>query len=145
VFWNPEMPGSNPRERGSIYDVMVATLARLHCYDPVGLGLSDFGRGENYVARQVDRWSKQYRASETDKIDEMERLVDWLPANLPPPAPVRLVHGDYRLDNVILASDSANVLAVNLPAPGRPASGPFCGGKAKEKHRAKRRNPPELR
>src|SRR6478609_12155697 len=58
VFWNPEMPGSNPRARGSIYDVMVATLARLHCYDPAGLGLSDFGRGENYVARQVDRWSK---------------------------------------------------------------------------------------
>jgi aminoglycoside phosphotransferase (APT) family kinase protein len=75
VFWNPEMPGSNPRERGSIYDVMVATLARLHCYDPAGLGLSDFGRGENYVARQVERWSKQYRASQTQPIDEMERLM----------------------------------------------------------------------
>ena len=67
------------------------------------LGLGDFGRGENYVARQVERWSKQYRASETETIDEMERLIAWLPAHLPPAAPVRLVHGDYRLDNVILA------------------------------------------
>jgi aminoglycoside phosphotransferase (APT) family kinase protein len=112
VFWNPEMPGSNPQERGSIYDVMVATLARLHCYDPAGLGLSDFGRGENYVARQVDRWSKQYRASQTQQIDEMERLIEWLPAHIPPAGPVRLVHGDYRLDNVILAPDRADILAV---------------------------------
>src|SRR5476651_558081 len=100
VFGNPEMPGSNPRDRASIYDVMVATLARLHCYDPAGLGLSDFGRGENYVARQVDRWSKQYRASQTQPIDEMERLIEWLPAHIPSSGPVRLVHGDYRLDNM---------------------------------------------
>src|SRR3954469_18343383 len=112
VFWNPEMPGSNPRERGSIYDVMVATLARLHCYDPGGLGLADFGRGENYVARQVDRWSKQYRASETGTIDEMEQLIAWLPTHLPPPAPVRLVHGDFRLDNVIVSPSGPTILAV---------------------------------
>ena len=107
VFWNPEMPGSNPRERAAIYDVMVATLARLHCYDPAGLGLSDFGRGENYVARQVDRWSKQYRASQTQQIDEMERLIEWLPAHIPPSGPVRLVHGDYRLDNMIFEPEFA--------------------------------------
>jgi aminoglycoside phosphotransferase (APT) family kinase protein len=112
VFWNPEMPGSNPRERASIYDVMVATLARLHCYDPAGLGLSDFGRGENYVARQVNRWSKQYRASQTQPIDEMERLIEWLPAHIPPSGPVRLVHGDYRLDNMIFDTSSTRVLAV---------------------------------
>jgi aminoglycoside phosphotransferase (APT) family kinase protein len=112
VFWNPEMPGSNPRERGSIYDVMVATLARLHCYDPVGLGLSDFGRGENYVARQIDRWSKQYRASQTQPIDAMERLIEWLPAHIPSSGPVRLVHGDYRLDNMIFANDASRLLAV---------------------------------
>ena len=91
---------------------MNATLARLHAFDPAAIGLADFGRGENYVARQVERWSKQYRASETETIDEMERLIAWLPAHLPPPAPVRLVHGDYRLDNIILAPDAPRVLAV---------------------------------
>src|SRR5262249_42158750 len=112
VFWEPQMNGSNPAERAAVYDALNATIARLHTFDPVAIGLADFGRGENYVARHVDRWSKQYRASETDKIGEMERLIDWLPRPLPPPAPVRLVHGDYRLDNAILAQDSADILAV---------------------------------
>ena len=112
VFWNPEMPGSDPAERTAVYDAMNATIARLHSLDPAAIGLSDFGRGENYVARQVERWSKQYRASETQKIDEMERLIEWLPARLPPAGPVRLVHGDYRLDNVILDARQAKVLAV---------------------------------
>jgi aminoglycoside phosphotransferase (APT) family kinase protein len=112
VFWEPQMTGSNPVERAAVYDALNAGIARLHAFDPVAIGLADFGRGENYVARQVDRWSKQYRASETEKIDEMERLIEWLPAHLPPPAPVRLVHGDYRLDNVIVAPDSAKILAV---------------------------------
>ena len=66
-------------ERAAIYDAMNATLARLHRFDPAAIGLGDFGRGENYVARQVDRWSKQYRASETETIDAMERLIEWLP------------------------------------------------------------------
>jgi aminoglycoside phosphotransferase (APT) family kinase protein len=112
VFWNPEMPGSNPRERAPIYDAMNDTIARLHSYEPAAIGLSDFGRGENYVARQVDRWSKQYRASETQQIDEMERLIEWLPGHIPPAGPVRLVHGDYRLDNMIFGMDSPRVLAV---------------------------------
>jgi aminoglycoside phosphotransferase (APT) family kinase protein len=112
VIWEPEMPGSNPAERAAVYDVMNATLAQLHCYEPAAIGLGDYGKGENYVARQVDRWSRQYRASETEKIDEMERIMAWLPANLPPPAPVRLVHGDYRLDNMILHSSEPRVLAV---------------------------------
>jgi aminoglycoside phosphotransferase (APT) family kinase protein len=112
VFWNPEMPGSNLVERAAIYDAMVATIARLHSYDPVELGLSDFGRGENYVGRQVDRWSKQYRASETQTIDEMERLIEWLPAHIPQSGPVRLVHGDYRLDNMIFDKNAPQVLAV---------------------------------
>src|SRR5258708_17749479 len=80
---------------------MNATLGRVDCYEPAGIGLGDYGKGENYVARQVDRWSRQYRASETEKIDEMERLMTGLPANLPPPAPVRLGHGDYRLANML--------------------------------------------
>ena len=112
VFWNPEMPGSNPVERAQVYDAMNATLAKLHCFDPAAIGLSDFGRGENYVGRQVERWSRQYRASQTQEIGEMERLIEWLPAHMPPAGPVRLVHGDYRLDNMILAPKRAEVLAV---------------------------------
>jgi len=112
VFWNPEMPGLNPDERTAVYDVMNGTMAQLHSLDPAAIGLADYGRGENYVARQVDRWSKQYRASETQNIDAMERLIEWLPAHLPPAGPVRLVHGDYRLDNMILDVASPKVLAV---------------------------------
>jgi aminoglycoside phosphotransferase (APT) family kinase protein len=112
VFWNPEMPGSHPAERAAVYDAMNETLSRLHSFDPAKIGLGDFGRGENYVARQVDRWSKQYRASETEKIEPMERLIEWLPAHIPPAGPSRLVHGDYRLDNVILDPGEPKVLAV---------------------------------
>jgi aminoglycoside phosphotransferase (APT) family kinase protein len=112
VFWNPDMPGSPPAERAAVYDAMNATLARLHSFDPFAIGLGDFGRGESYVARQVERWSKQYRASQTEAIDAMEQLIAWLPAHLPPPAPVRLVHGDYRLDNLIIAPSEPRVLAV---------------------------------
>jgi aminoglycoside phosphotransferase (APT) family kinase protein len=112
VFWNPEMPGSNPAERAAVYDAMNATLARLHSFEPARIGLGDFGRGDNYVARQVDRWSKQYRASETETIDSMERLIEWLPAHIPPAGPPRLVHGDYRLDNMILHASEPKVLAV---------------------------------
>src|SRR6516164_9165960 len=103
VFWEPEIPDVARSERVAIYDAMNATLAQLHRYDPATLDLADFGRGENYVARQVERWTRQYRASETETLDEMERLIEWLPAHLPPAIPARLVHGDYRLDNVILA------------------------------------------
>ncbi|HUI96484.1 MAG TPA: phosphotransferase family protein [Xanthobacteraceae bacterium] len=112
VFWEPQMAGCTPAERTAVYDAMNATIAQLHSYEPTAIGLGDFGRGENYVARQVERWSKQYRASETERIDEMERLIAWLPAHLPPAAPVRLVHGDFRLDNIILAPDAPRVLAV---------------------------------
>jgi aminoglycoside phosphotransferase (APT) family kinase protein len=112
VFWNPEMPGSNPAERAAVYGAMNATLARLHSFDPAAIGLGDFGRGENYVARQVERWSKQYRASQTAEIEAMERLIEWLPAHIPPGGPPRLVHGDYRLDNVILHASEPRVLAV---------------------------------
>src|SRR5262245_11177622 len=112
VFWEPDIPDATAALRAAVYDSLNATLARLHSFDPAALGLADFGRGENYVARQVERWSKQYRASETERIDDMERLIAWLPSHLPPPAPVRLVHGDFRLDNVIIAPSSPEVVAV---------------------------------
>ncbi|HEX3440264.1 MAG TPA: phosphotransferase family protein [Pseudolabrys sp.] len=112
VFWEPQMPGSNPAERAGVYDAMNATIARLHAFDPARIGLADFGKGENYVARQVERWSKQYRASETEKIEAMEKLIDWLPQHIPPAGPARLVHGDYRLDNLIIARDTPEVIAV---------------------------------
>src|SRR5271170_5236873 len=83
VFWEPQMPGCDPAERVLVYDAMNATLARLHRFDPAKIGLGDYGRGENYVARQVERWAKQYRASETEPIQAMERLIAWLPAHLP--------------------------------------------------------------
>ena len=112
VFWEPQMPGSNAGERAAVYDAMNGAIARLHTFDPAKIGLADFGRGENYVARQVERWSKQYRASETEKIDAMERLIAWLPRHIPPSGPARLVHGDYRLDNLILAKGAPKILAV---------------------------------
>ncbi len=112
VFWEPDMPGATVAERAQVYDAMNATLARLHTFEPANIGLGDYGRGENYVARQVERWSKQYRASETQRIEAMERLIEWLPKHLPPAQPPRLVHGDYRLDNMILAPDAPKILAV---------------------------------
>ncbi|HMA58288.1 MAG TPA: phosphotransferase family protein [Pseudolabrys sp.] len=112
VFWEPQMPGADPAERAAVYDSMNATIAQLHSFDPDKIGLADFGKGENYVARQVERWSKQYRASETEKIDAMERLIDWLPKHIPAGGPVRLVHGDYRLDNVIVAREQPKIIAV---------------------------------
>jgi aminoglycoside phosphotransferase (APT) family kinase protein len=112
IFWEPHLPGSNPAERAAIYDEANDTIARLHGFDPAAIGLADYGRGENYVVRQVERWSKQYRASETQTIDDMERLIAWLPQHLPPPGPVRLIHGDFRLDNAIVSADAPRILAV---------------------------------
>ena len=112
VVWEPHIPNTAAQERRAIYDAMNATLARLHSFNPAALGLSNFGRGENYVARQIERWSKQYRASQTEPIGEMDDLMVWLPQHLPPAAPVRLVHGDYRLDNIILSASEPQILAV---------------------------------
>lgn len=112
VFWEPQLPRSSPAERAAIYRAMNETLAKLHGFEPATIGLGDFGRGENYVGRQVDRWSKQYRASETEKIEDMERLIEWLPAHIPPSPAVRVVHGDYRLDNLILDAKAPSVIAV---------------------------------
>jgi aminoglycoside phosphotransferase (APT) family kinase protein len=112
VFWEPHMPLSRPAERAAVYEAMNEAIARLHAFDPAELGLADFSRGKGYVARQIERWSKQYRASQTEAIEDMEHLIAWLPDNLPPEGPARLVHGDFRLDNVIFAADRPDIVAV---------------------------------
>ncbi|MEX2298638.1 MAG: phosphotransferase family protein [Dongiaceae bacterium] len=111
-FVQPGDPGLTPTERRALFRSMNATLAALHAIDPAAIGLGDFGRPGNYIARQVARWSKQYRASETQPIAEMDRLIDWLPANLPPEGATSIVHGDYRLDNLIVDPAAPRVVAV---------------------------------
>lgn len=112
VIWEPWIPQSNPTERAAIFDAMNGTLAQLHAFDPAAIGLSDFGRAEGYVARQVKRWSTNYKASETQPIPDMDWLMQWLPDHVPPAPRAALVHGDYRLDNLILAPDAPRVAAV---------------------------------
>ncbi|HEY3636884.1 MAG TPA: phosphotransferase family protein [Rhizomicrobium sp.] len=112
VFWGPLLPGLSPEERFAIYDAMNQTIARLHSLDHEKLGLRDFGKPGNYIARQVARWSRQYKASETETIEEMDRLIAWLPEHLPPEDRSAIVHGDFRLDNLILHPDRPEILAV---------------------------------
>ena len=112
VFWEPSMPGSSPAERGAVYAAMNRTLAKLHSFDPETFGLGDYGRPDGYVARQTARWTKQYRASQTDDIEAMDRLIDWLPKSIPTQRATSIVHGDFRLDNLIIAADGTDVLAV---------------------------------
>jgi aminoglycoside phosphotransferase (APT) family kinase protein len=111
-FWDPTLPQLSPAARAAIYDEMNRVLVRLHTLDYAAAGLADYGRPGNYFARQIARWSKQYRASETEPIEAMERLLAWLPANIPSDEATCLVHGDYRLDNMIFAPDAERVLAV---------------------------------
>lgn len=112
VFWDPTLP-SLPREaRRPIFEDKIRTLARLHQYDPQAIGLGDYGRPGNYFARQVDRWTKQYRASETQTIPEMDRLIEWLPRTVPEQERVSVVHGDFRLDNMIFHATEPRVIAV---------------------------------
>ena len=106
------MPNASKAERSATYRAEIETLARLHQYDPEEIGLGDYGKPGNYFARQVDRWSKQYRASETRDVPEMNRLIEWLPRTVPPPQRVSVVHGDYRLDNLIFDAHEAKVAAV---------------------------------
>ena len=113
VLFDPRLPGLAPAERAGIFDAMNAAIAAIGTVDPVALGLADFGRHGGYVARQIDRWTRQYRASETRTIPAMEALIAWLPAHAPTaPEEVRLVHGDFRLDNLILHPTEPRVLAV---------------------------------
>jgi len=113
TLFDPRLPGLSATERAGIFDGMNRAIAAISMVDPVALGLGDYGRHGGYVERQVARWTKQYRASETGPIQAMEALIDWLPRNLPTtPEEVRLVHGDYRLDNLILHPTEPRVMAV---------------------------------
>jgi aminoglycoside phosphotransferase (APT) family kinase protein len=112
VFWDPTLPSQAPEIRRKIFSSKIETLAKLHMYDPKKIGLGDFGKPGNYFARQVDRWTKQYRASETQHIPEVEKLIEWLPKTLPEQKRVSIVHGDYRLDNMIFHATEPRVIAV---------------------------------
>jgi aminoglycoside phosphotransferase (APT) family kinase protein len=112
TFWNDSLPEVAPRERRAIYDELGRVLALVHAVDWRAQGLADFGKTEKYVERQVARWTKQYRASETETIEAMERLIEWLPQHLPPGEETSIVHGDFRLDNVIFHPHEPRILAV---------------------------------
>jgi aminoglycoside phosphotransferase (APT) family kinase protein len=112
VFWEPWAPGLAGDERAQLFGALNRTIARLHKFDAGALGLADFGKGDGYVARQIKRWSEQYRASASEPIPEMDRLVAWLPQACPAQTTTAIVHGDFRLDNCIIAYDHPGVAAV---------------------------------
>ena len=113
IFWDPTLPEVDQPTRSALYDETVRVLAALHSVDIDAAGLSDYGKGGNYFARQLNRWQQQYRASETGRLDGMEALIEWLPANMPADdGRVSLVHGDYRLDNMIFHATEPRVIAL---------------------------------
>jgi len=112
IFWDPTLPELARAERAAIYRAMNETLAALHTLDPHALGLDDFAAAGNYFARQIGRWTKQYRAAQTDTIDAMEALIEWLPQRIPQDETTAIVHGDFRVDNLIFHPSEARVIAV---------------------------------
>lgn len=112
TIWNGAMPDGTPEERRAVYVEMIDVLARLHNTDIEAAGLADFGKSGNYFGRQVDRWTRQYRLSETEVMPEVERLIEWLPATLPEQTRTSVVHGDYRIDNAIFERGGTKCLAV---------------------------------
>jgi aminoglycoside phosphotransferase (APT) family kinase protein len=112
VMWDGTLPDGSSEERNQIYKELNRVIAALHSVDHVAVGLEDYGRPGNYIERQIARWTKQYRASETEHIESMENLIDWLPKNIPTNEDVSIVHGDYRLDNVIFHKTEPRILAV---------------------------------
>ncbi|MGH8217779.1 MAG: phosphotransferase family protein [Steroidobacteraceae bacterium] len=112
TFADGALPQLSKGARTLVYYDMIDTLAALHLIDPQAAGLATFGHPGNFFARQVARWIKQYRASETDRIEAVERLIEWLPATLPPQSGTAIVHGDYRIDNLIMSPSGERILAV---------------------------------
>ena len=112
VLWDGSLPGMSPSERGATYRSAIDTLARLHQTDHVAAGLETYGKPGNYFARQIERWTRQYRASETQVIEPMDRLIDWLPTTTPEQNRTSVVHGDFRIDNMMFAPAEPRVVAV---------------------------------
>jgi aminoglycoside phosphotransferase (APT) family kinase protein len=113
IFWDQRLPEiASPAERAAMFQSMNVVIADLHRVDYAVVGLGDFGRSGNYMARQIARWSRQYRASETETIAAMDRLIDWLPEHLPPDGAPAIVHGDYRMDNLIFHPSEPRVIGV---------------------------------
>lgn len=111
IFWNLDLPELDREERAAIYDDVNRTIATLHTIDYRAIGLESFGRPGNYFARQISRWSGQYRASETRAVAAMDRLIDWLPGNIPEDDSSAVVHGDFRLDNLVIHPTEPRVIA----------------------------------
>jgi aminoglycoside phosphotransferase (APT) family kinase protein len=112
ILWDPALPGMTPMQRAAHYDELNRVIAALHRVDYVAAGLSDYGKPGNYIERQVARWSKQYQAAAAERIPAMDRLIAWLPRHVPPGDETAIVHGDYRIDNVIFHPSEPRVLAV---------------------------------
>jgi aminoglycoside phosphotransferase (APT) family kinase protein len=112
LYTDTLLPTLNREERGAIYRDLARVLARLHCVDPEAVGLGDFGRPGNYYERQIGRWSKQYLASKTEEIEAMDRLMKWLPRNIPADARPVIVHGDFRLGNMLIHPTEPRIVAV---------------------------------
>jgi len=112
VLWDQALPGMTREARAAIWDELNRVIAWLHGIDYKAVGLEDFGKPGDYIARQVSRWSKQYRASELERIEEMDRLIEWLPAHIPPGDETSVVHGDFRLDNTVFHPAEPTILAV---------------------------------
>jgi aminoglycoside phosphotransferase (APT) family kinase protein len=112
ILWDPALPGMTPAARAAHYDEMNRVIATLHGIDYAALGLSDFGKPGNYIARQVARWSTQYGAAPAARVPAMDRLIEWLPAHIPPGDETAIVHGDYRIDNMIFHPTAPRVLAL---------------------------------
>ncbi|MFN3475260.1 MAG: phosphotransferase family protein [Blastomonas sp.] len=111
-YWDGTLPGKTPDERTAIYNAMIDTLAHLHSFDPAEIGLESYGKPGNYCARQISRWTKQYRLSETETIPEMDRLIEWLEKTVPEQRGFGIAHGDFRIDNMIFDNHEPKVLAV---------------------------------
>jgi aminoglycoside phosphotransferase (APT) family kinase protein len=113
IFWDPTLPeASGAAERSALYDEMNRVLCALHTLDYAARGLADYGKPGNYFGRQIKRWTQQYEAAKTDQLPAMDRLIEWLPQNVPADDQTTLVHGDYRLDNMIFHPSEPRVLAV---------------------------------
>jgi aminoglycoside phosphotransferase (APT) family kinase protein len=112
VLWDQSLPGMAREERAAIWGELNKVISRLHTIDYRAVGLEDFGKPGNYIARQVERWTRQYRASETERVESMDNLIDWLPRNIPPEGGTAVVHGDFRLDNTIYHPSEPRILAV---------------------------------